>query len=327
MMLGDFLITRGPEQAGLRKKLRRLRLNAAAGWTGTLSAADYALASVDGALPPRPTKEDVEAALKGIDVAQLLGRLVLVGWVIGRRPEAFKWDSDAPHHIHWGDPPLHVGSGGVVLDRLLGEGLRRAEGEEAQPDDALYAALWVTTNLIADEVLGQSLRALRIGHAYELLYWSGCSFEYLDDLLYLTVQVVFSDAGKVERVTLQEPSFKYLTNDEVSLVATCMPSRNEIDAHFMTPVGTPVTETIESWTQEVLSPGWTVPLRSSFYGVFVDLRAAGYVGPLLALVIRHDAQPDPPIIDSRKAGELTIRLPDGLLEWLYQEIQKNQAAT
>ncbi|QEC49652.1 hypothetical protein FSW04_20110 [Baekduia soli] len=322
-MLGDFLLTGDGRDAGVRKKITRLSPTVAVGWTGSMHAADRAVDGLRAALPARATRRQMEDALTGLDVADYVGPVSLVGWVIDPGFHRFKWDSALPGVVHW-DEVWHVGSGGEVLDRMVGEqGLVAAPDSDQPVDEAL---LTVGTNLMADEVLGQGLRQLRIGHGYEMLLWSGESFEYVADVTYMTIRATFDGSGGVERLELLEPSFKYMVKDEMSVLCVFEPSTDRTALHLMTAVGAGDRAGAEAFIRGLVSQG--VPaLRSKFYGVFFDTRAPDYVGPLLAFVIRDDAQPSPPIVTERVPGTLELALPGDMLAWMHATVRADQEST
>jgi hypothetical protein len=168
MMLGDFLITRGDERAGLRKKLRRLSPNVVVGWTGSVISAELALETLELALAHRATRNDVEAALLGLDAADFASRINLVGWVVDQQPQAFLWQSSAPSLVHWGVRGMLDRAGSFSPRWPAPRAFERPPRTIKSPlIQSLPRSL--TTNLMADEVLGQGLRKLNIGHAYELL--------------------------------------------------------------------------------------------------------------------------------------------------------------
>lgn len=328
-LLGDFLITAGGAAVGTKRKLTRLRGTCVVGWSGGLLTADRAVAHLNDVLGERPDRAEVEAALVGVEavVRELPGIVSLVGWVGAPDPEAFLWRSSDPDNVHWGGP-WYDGSGADVLFRLAGpEGLHApAEGDNAPAPNPIQGLLHLASNLMSDEVLGQGLRAIGVGHAYEMLVWTGEAFEFVDDIVYCTIQVDFADDGTVKAMQLLEPAFKYSVHDDVAIVARFRPSDNATEVHIMTCVGLPDSGVAEAVLSE-LGTVWTASIAASHYGVFLDLRADNYVGPLFAMPLSSADQPSPPIIGADDDGNLIVRLPPEFLAWAYALIRADQAAS
>src|SRR4051812_40561181 len=112
-MLGDFMITTAGQQSALRKKIRRLRPTMAIGWTGSEFAADTATIALHDALSPAPTRDEVDSALRALDVSLLVRPVTFLGWVGDPEPTAFKWQSAAQDTVYWtAEHDLFEGSGG-----------------------------------------------------------------------------------------------------------------------------------------------------------------------------------------------------------------------
>lgn len=320
MLLGDFLITQQDGQTSLRKKIRRIGPNIAIGWTGNLFAAETALEHLGRTLGENSTRDEVEAALLGVDVSSMPGTVTLVGWVVDDGPTAFHWQSSYPTGVNVGDP-WYVGSGGQLLETIRGpSGYSAVKGE-----DPRLHALDVATALMSDEARGKSLRRLQVGHAYELISWNEGRFDYIDDILYLTVRVEYDESGGVSAVKQLEPMFKYFTCNELSLVGIF--ENDEVSLHLVTPVGLREAgvndlPTARALLNELVADDWAAS-SSTFYGVALDLRIPGYMGPIIPLVLRNSEQPSPPII-TESSQSVEISLPDNLLVEMFKAIQRDQ---
>jgi hypothetical protein len=201
-VVGDFLITiPGTTFSEARKKVHVLRPSFTVAWTGHQYAAAEVIGALRERLPSEPTREQIEEVLTSFRKGAL-GKLqaILLG-SLATRPRAFlfRWNSDWPHEVY---PVENAsdGSGFRVAERVLGDvRLEPLPGPEALPGAQRLVKMATRSGinrLIEDELRTQSMRALGCGLAYEATFFDGTSFTFLQDILYLSGEVRFTDSGR-----------------------------------------------------------------------------------------------------------------------------------
>lgn len=204
VLLGDFLIT-GSQSNSSRKKIYLVGPNFVIGWTGRQFIAAPIVKSifnefggksvtmpiVENFLTNRPSEELLtEQQIEDFDKEI---PLYLVGWVIDETPHCFLWNILYPRELFYA--PFHIaGSGEAKFQELITrETLGGSWGTKRNnTEQAIYSALSKISELYSDEILEQMNRRQGFGYAYELLYFDGNEFRYLDNIAFLGMDFILS---------------------------------------------------------------------------------------------------------------------------------------
>lgn len=289
ILLGDLLVSDRRQTEDLsyaRKKIRRLGSTVAIGWAGNQVGADTVVAELEQKLNEGADKQDVENALLAIGPRDSPGVLNLVGWVVDGEADAFLWQSSCPDMVHWGGP-WYIGSGSDLMNHLLPKGIETLPGDEDR--DPRLSALEVATHLMADETLYGKYTEFKIGGAYEVMWWNGTAFEYIEPVHYFAAQYTYDANGNVLNFGMLGRHFKYFTRDELTVVIRYEGELRE--GYICTPIGQPVPGKTDRAACRALieelkdSKGWLLGPDTEFYGILFDLEAPGYKrkGPVSAL--------------------------------------------
>jgi hypothetical protein len=95
----------------------------------------------------------------------------------------------------------------------------------------------------------------------------------------------------------------------------------------ITPVGCSDPNEEQRVIDEFTDGATILPLASKFYSCILDFRVPGYASPLLTLFTKHDDQPNPPIFEEPRPGDLQVSLPRDFLSQAYNVIREDQART
>jgi hypothetical protein len=181
------------------------------------------------------TKLQLEEFLTRYNVEDLCELNVrLVGWIIDEEPHCFRWNSLYPQGLYY-NPYYYDGSGGEVFDKLVDNEMMSNPGEPGIRH-AINHALYLTSNLMSDEILGANNRRAGFGHAYEVVYFDGERFKYLDDILYVLWAAQFNSQSELTEHQLFPPLYRYRNFSNYSIVQAYDPIKNETDIYVMTPI-------------------------------------------------------------------------------------------
>jgi len=272
VVTGDFLTTQGAYNGFcLRKKVHRITSNLAVAWTGTIVVAEH----VVGALHRRfanesPTANELQQFLTSFKDGHFgTVRIELIGWIFDGEYRCFRWRSDWPQELFFGEPQ-YGGTGGPMIEAML------AQWRNVPFDNPARHVLQSIGRLMEDEVERHRNRTERFGFGYEALYGDGNAFTYVDDVLYLFGNVYFDAAGHYLRPEIQPKFFKYhsLSDDYALLqIESYIPRGGQffvqIDRHLITPV-------YESWkaralAQQVFSASYPVPYDAKYSCFFINI--------------------------------------------------------
>jgi hypothetical protein len=237
VIVGDFLLSDETPETGLTKKIHRLQPNLAVGWTGSFVAAGIVLRSLYRRCLQRPllVKRDLEDFLQSFPV-KVLGKLAvtLVGWIVDDKGEhCFLWRSDWPQDVFYADHQF-VGSGEAVFERLAGRG---SDANAPGPKDVATRLILSVSVLLNDEIGERKNRANRFGHAYEVLIFDGGEFRYLDDVLFVFVDVELDVDGRYIGGRFNPMLYKchHLSDCAIVEIRDMANEINDVELHVITP--------------------------------------------------------------------------------------------
>jgi hypothetical protein len=242
LLLGDFLLTDKHRRAsGLRKKIHLLSSNLAVGWTGAFVTAKTVLTDLHQEFrESRLTHKDVEYFLSHYPHSELgSGAAHLVGWVVDDKPRCFLWNSESPERLHY-DDNIADGTGEETFRAILasGGGSGATSPSASKLDAAVRYALFVSSHLMSDEVLEKRNQRAGFGHAYEILYYNGTEFRYVNKVIYS-----FCDLNLISDFQSRKPViytfFRYSNIDahsNHSILEVCKLERDDRTFHLITPI-------------------------------------------------------------------------------------------
>lgn len=194
VLIGDFLITGGGQES-TKKKIYKVSPNFAVGWSGPAFVAAPILRALFSAF------EDKIVALSEVETffsnrpKDELSTLpfFIVGWVIGEHPHCFLWNILCPTKLFY--EPYHVvGSGTQKFQELM---TRKSMGgswgsKRTTIEQAVFSALSKATELYSDENLDKMNRREGFGHGYELLYFDGREFRYVENIAFFGMDILLN---------------------------------------------------------------------------------------------------------------------------------------
>jgi hypothetical protein len=220
VLLGDFLIT-GTGVESTSKKIHKVGPNFVIGWTGKRILAAPILRALFEEFNNREVSiAEVQEFLTNRPSDELNGdELYLVGWVIDDVPHCFLWNIANPNQLFF-QPSYIVGSGEKKFQTLLTKttfggawGSTRTTIKEA-----IYSALAKATELYADENLDKMNRRERFGHGYELLYFDGKEFRYIENIAFFGMDILLNTDDFTGRSAPYEHWYRYHSLGDSSFV-------------------------------------------------------------------------------------------------------------
>lgn len=316
VLLGDFLVTGGPGLQATRKKISKIGPNFVIGWTGRqFLAAPILGALVDQFRDQRVTMKEVEEFLINRPPDELNGDdLYLVGWVIDELPHCFLWNIANPDQLFY-EASYVVGTGEKKFQELLTKdafggafGSKRTSVEEA-----IYSALAKATELYADENLDKLNRADKFGHGYELLYFDGNEFRYVENIAFFGMDILFDPTNFSGRSQPHEHWYRYHSLGDAAFLQ---------DVNFRS--GAMVLELIEPVFHRKLPDAsfkFTAgSFHADYYCIFLRLTTTAgenFTGSLV-LPEKHDG---PSRYAKLENGTYTLDLGSDLIKFMYQSIK------
>jgi hypothetical protein len=239
-MIGDFLITSAGSPTGARKKVQRLRSNVALGWSGHQIAAELVLSHLDRELGNIDVSgTSIESAFASFPRADLgTMQVELVGWLGDNLDLSFFWRSDWPAEVFW-DSHHYIGSGATLFRKMAGAG---SSDTGHDPIGTVGLALQYVARLLADEIGPRQNIAAGFGFAYEVLYWDGGGFRYVNDIAYGFAEVPFTSQGRLQDKRLIPTVYQYQISGECAVVdrisyrATQEGNVQHVERHLITPL-------------------------------------------------------------------------------------------
>lgn len=194
VLIGDFLIT-GTGLESTRKKIYKVGPNFAVGWSGPVFVAAPILRALFTAFGDKTvTLTEVEAFFTNRPKDELSDLpFYIVGWVVGEQAHCFLWNILCPAKLFY--EPYHVvGSGSQKFYDLM---TRKSMGgswgsKRTGIDQAIFSALSKATELYSDENLDKMNRRQGFGHGYELLYFDGKEFNYVENIAFFGMDILLN---------------------------------------------------------------------------------------------------------------------------------------
>ena len=330
VLIGDFLLSTAGTPSGVRKKILRIADNFVLGWTGALVAAQSVITSLELHLDiDKVTLNSVKTVLTNSATSNLgLGlEVMLVCWVIDQNGHhCFLWNSLYPSELFLGDPQF-AGSGESFVAAYVGaEGLKEFAPSGSAPPDPTSGALSVVTELMKAELVGPSTRPMGFGFAYEILQLKeGSRFEYVDDILYLSLTCTLDQSGQYQAARITGPVYKYEADGNLATVFIYDPASRKIDVHAVTPPGGTVPEQITSrLTQRYCDPQFSFPFQSRYYYFVLQFEILGASDQNMACVLSTSGKEDSCCaINASHKNTIEITISREMCEQVYRTIKKD----
>lgn len=314
VLLGDFLIT-GAGKESSRKKIYKVGRNFVIGWTGKLFLAAPILRALFEAFEGKTvTMEEVDKFLTSRPKEELHGNeLLLVGWVIDVMPQCFLWNIGYPAQLFY--EPFHVvGSGSEKFRELMERqtivgswGSRRTN-----IDRAIYSALSEATELYSDENLERMNRRQGFGYAYELLYFDGEEFKYLDNIAFFGMNILLNPEDWTGRSQPYEYWYRYHSLGDLSFLQVVNFRNGEMRLEAIHPV-------FPQSPRDATLAFTAGSLRADYYCMHLRLQTPGesYQGSLV-LVENKDG---PSRYSKREGQSYRFDLGQDLIRFLYENMK------
>lgn len=304
VLIGDVLTSiatpDGLLPAGARKKLVRLGSSVAVGFSGSVDAAEQLFTHLTSHIGSSAIDiTQLERLMAGYDVRALPGDLSVLGWAAIPELTCFRWDSKTPQQFSIASRH-YAGSGISMAESLLGRSRPGfVEGLNPSPDTAIKNALSITCNLIAREELGAPFRLQGFGKAYEIIVWDGTQFTYVDDVIYLLLDIEVDNGGRSTDINLLPVVFKYVTLGEFAVFQTSRLADNTVRRDIFTPPLQLPPDVSPAVARTILARDYApLALAARNRALFVRLQEraspSGPEIPPLTIVFR-EGDPNPPI--------------------------------
>lgn len=276
ILLGDFLISAGADQSVLRKKVHLISSNLVVGWANDLWAARPFLKDLFTRFKDQQVQRPVlENFLRNYPTRDLGALSVqIVGWLIDDKPRCFFWRSDYPLEIYYA-PQHFVGSGAETFKEILSRrsfvgSNRQRHGVEA----AIYHSLFTSCRLISDEILVGLNQKQGFGFAFETVYFDGCQFRFVDDILYLAADIFYDPVSRQIHNGFYPITLKYRSFDSFSVI-----QQNELEEprtkfFAITSVSRDVPNLLSNIPGLDTSKQEVFPLTSDYYCLFWRLQTS-----------------------------------------------------
>lgn len=194
ILIGDFLIT-GSGHESTRKKIYKVGPNFVVGWSGPAFVAASILKALFAAFEDKVVSlAEVDEFFTNRPGDELSDQpFLIVGWVIGEQPYCFLWNILIPTRLFY-EPYYVIGSGSqkfqeLITTKSLGGSL---ETRRTSVDQAVFSALTIAAELYSDENLERMNRREGFGHGYELLYFDGKEFNYIENIAFFGMDILWN---------------------------------------------------------------------------------------------------------------------------------------
>jgi len=169
------------------------------------------------------------------------------------------------------------------------------------------------------------LKPLGFGHCYDILALDEKrEFQYVDDILYVALNVYFDDNGKYLRLQQDGQICKYTTRDGYTLVYSIDLQSRRTVINIITPVGNCPTKSAEKVLQEIRESKFKVPVKSTYYCLFTFLIGPDSLVAPVAFIHPEDVPETKRFVDVKSDDELSIRCDPNFLEWMYKAVCKDR---
>lgn len=243
ILLGDVLITNRFNDEFHCKKIVKISPNFVIGWTGMKSYAMSVLKELFFKFKNKiVTMKEIERFLLEFDTSKFLDdeNLTMLGWVIEEKQYCFEWFSEVNKYdykeIYYleSEKGFFAGSGSDFFEKLLKESKNfyyefSASNQQIQ---ALGKVLQEVCSLTNAEYLAtdKSWRE-RFGFGYEVLIFNGKEFNYLDNILYFTLDAFTTEDWELLKYEVLPYLYRYKTFGNISLFQIQKNTKDRADIH------------------------------------------------------------------------------------------------
>lgn len=268
--------------SGTRKKVHLFGNSLAVAWSGSLLAATSVLKALKQQSDREQIGRDtlVDFLSSQTDWTEDKFSILLTGWVSDPELLCFRWNSAWPQEVFFGDR-FFDGSGDHIFEALVDEQVSSGTGPgiKSNVEQGIYAVLAKVGKLVSHEVLtGETLRS-RFGYCYEVAYFDGEKFRYVDEVTYLSWLVRISNSGPRYQAMPSPAIVKYKNFGEYSAVQTVRLDAGA-DVHTFFEVVTPAYSVMPELDPAKIGP---LPTNSNLFCNILQINAPTFNG-LAALV-------------------------------------------
>lgn len=247
ILLGDVLITSGGSEFHC-KKINKITPNFVIGWTGlkinAMSVIRQLFRTFGG---KQVSMQDVENFLLNLDTSQFLGaeneiKLNMLGWVVDNNKKyCFGWYSALNNDeykqlifLDENEKGLFAGSGSKFFEGLLQD---RANFNFHSPQLTPYSkAVGRVLNEICALTNAEYLAIDKswrngFGFAYEVLIYDGEEFNYLNNIMYFTLNIFTASDWKILNYEVLPILYRYRTYGNISLFQISNNGINNNETH------------------------------------------------------------------------------------------------
>jgi hypothetical protein len=279
ILLGDFLISAPSDQFGTRKKIHLISTNLVVGWADDLWAAKPVLNDLSMRFHgSQVNRQELERFFKDYPTKDLGSLSVqIVGWLVDDEPLCFFWRSDYPLEIYY-DQQHFVGSGAQTFKEMLSTrsfvgSNRELKGVEA----AIFLSLMKSSSLIADEILFGLNRQQGFGFAFEIVYFDGLQFRFVDNILYSAADVFYDPISRQIHHRFYPVTVKYRSFNDFSVIQLNDLAEPRTQLFAVTPVFDNMPNLLRNIPGLDTSKNEVFPLISEYYCLFWRLQATDRV--------------------------------------------------
>ncbi|BDI30939.1 hypothetical protein CCAX7_29900 [Capsulimonas corticalis] len=330
VLMGDLLITGGGMSDDYRRKICRFSPHFVVAWTGHLILAEIIFTEIRRKMVNHSlTKEWLESVLTSYQVEDFgLLSIRLVGWIIDQGENCFRWNSEYPSELFYGEPMLD-GTGAPFIDGFVGQGnIYDMEYPEAiDLEKAKEHCLFLATNLMSEEILKPgSTQSYGFGYAYEMLCLTESGFQYIDELMYFVLTVKFDCNWKFESASIENPMYTYSQQNEYAIIHK-LNREGESDLSIIAFPGSSTdlsegNDLVKKYANAFVNKNIAIP---NVYCIFLNYIGVNYRGPLFSMLVNSDDMEASPIkIVRGSQGKMQVILHQGTLEEFYRDIRSDQ---
>lgn len=326
ILFGDFMISGGAREYSL-KKIHLISDNFVIGWTGHLFIAKGILRDLYSKFSGiHATRKQLEDFLINYPVEQNNSFVVhLVGWVVDDgTPLCFLWNSSYPQELFY--EPYHVAGSGTNLfeDMLNSPAKMGVQGsKKTKYDLAIYYALNQACILMSDEVLDRNNNKMGFGHGYEILYFDGHKFKFVDDILYTTWDFYYDVKSKGGNFNFYPEVYKYRNFNYYSVIQINNFKSQLTKFNAIRPAFDNMPNIFDNIPSIDIEKGTVFPMDSKFYCLFFRFQASDMITSSGALVF-HGGQPNLPFYINKVNGKEKLNFKFDFIPVLYEKIKNSQ---
>ncbi len=267
-----------PEELGFRvaetrKKVHIVGPNLAVAWCGSkLAASDVIGRLFKDFSASRPSIDDLQDKLGAItDYAYEATGMYLIGWIVGEAgPICFRWNSMWPSEVFPSDSHFD-GSGEDMFKQVLLEEPDLSGSDTISDSPIGTASLFLLaklSKLMAIESWDGGTLRKRFGYGYEIVFFDGEHFRYIDEIAYLTWDVATGPDRVGHNYSVGPTLVKYKSMGAFSIMQTThIHAPNGIETYL--DLVTPVHDQMKTLNAESIG---MQPVQATYYCNFLRYR-------------------------------------------------------